>query len=342
MAPPFVGAPSGTVIFVVDGNPLPPVTLSPTGVATFMTSSLSVGTHTVVANYSGDPFFNTSSGMLTPPQVVMKANTTTMLASSANSSVFGQTVTFTATVGVVMPGAGMPTGIVMFRDGAAVIGTVALNGAGVATFATNSLSVATHPITAVYSGDGNFNGSTSSILNQVVNRADTLTTVQTAVNPPVYGQTMVITASVTAVLPGAGVPQGSVNFTDGGNPIPTCQGVMVTPAGTAMCVVNNLGAGVNKVIGASYSGNTNYNPSMGSTLQTINKASAQCDGIEPYGDVWRCGTGGIGVEYHGLCARTGAGRPRGPADVLDDLHTGIECGRIAVSDKLHERRFGKL
>ncbi len=263
--------PVGTVQFVIDGSNFgAPVTLNGSGVAQVSTAALSVGPHLVVANYSGNSSFSPSSGNLT--QTVNKADTTTGLASSANSSVFGQTVTFTATVGVVMPGAGMPTGIVMFRDGAVVIGTVALNGAGVATFATNSLSVATHPITAVYGGDGNFNGSMSSILNQVVNRADTLTTVQTAVNPPVYGQTMVITATVTAVLPGAGVPQGLVNFTDGGIGIPTCQGVMLSAFGAASCTVNNLGAGVNKVIGASYSGNTNYNPSMGTTLQTINPA----------------------------------------------------------------------
>jgi hypothetical protein len=39
---------------------------------------------------------------------------------------------------------------------------------GIASFTTSSLTAGTHSITAVYGGDGNFNGSSSSPLNQVV------------------------------------------------------------------------------------------------------------------------------------------------------------------------------
>jgi hypothetical protein len=35
-----------------------------------------------------------------------------------------------------------------------------------------------------------------------------------------------------------------------------------------------------------------------------------------------------------LCAYAETGRPRGPANLLDDLHAGGECGWIAVSDNL--------
>ena len=53
---------------------------------------------------------------------VNKAATTIALTSSALPSVFGQPVTFTATVSVLAPGAGSPTGTIMFKDGATVIG----------------------------------------------------------------------------------------------------------------------------------------------------------------------------------------------------------------------------
>jgi len=71
-----------------------------------------VGTHAISAIYSGDANFNTStSPNLT--QIVNMGNTTTALTSSANPSVVGQNVTYTATVS---PSTG-PTGAVTFKDG---------------------------------------------------------------------------------------------------------------------------------------------------------------------------------------------------------------------------------
>src|SRR5205823_3911149 len=58
----------------------------------------------------------------TPPAL---AATTTVVASSAPTSVFGQTVTFTATI--TSSGAGTPTGTVTFRDGASTLGTGTLS-----------------------------------------------------------------------------------------------------------------------------------------------------------------------------------------------------------------------
>jgi hypothetical protein len=72
-------------------------------------------------------------------------------------------VTFTATVTAVAPGAGTRTGTVTFKDGATVMGTGTLNASGQATYTTSSLTVGSHVITAVYGGDGNFNGSTGTL-----------------------------------------------------------------------------------------------------------------------------------------------------------------------------------
>src|SRR5205814_1978449 len=68
--------------------------------------------------------------------------TATAVQSSVNPSVFGQSVTFTATSIVTLPGTGTPTGTVTFKDGATTLGTGALNGSGVATFSTSALSLA--------------------------------------------------------------------------------------------------------------------------------------------------------------------------------------------------------
>lgn len=97
-----------------------------------------------------------------------KADTTTQLASSANPSVSGHPVTFTATVTAVPPGSGAPTGTVSFSDGTNMIGRGTLNGTGQATFTTSGLFVGSHDIVARYAGDGKFNGSQSDFLNQNV------------------------------------------------------------------------------------------------------------------------------------------------------------------------------
>src|SRR6266571_4749872 len=94
--------------------------------------------------------------------------TTTALASSSNPSVYGQGVTFTATV---TSAAGTPSGSVTFFDGATPLGPVTLNPTGIATFTTSSLVAGSHSITAVYAPSGNFLGSTSSPLTQTVTPA---------------------------------------------------------------------------------------------------------------------------------------------------------------------------
>ncbi|HST78919.1 MAG TPA: Ig-like domain-containing protein, partial [Verrucomicrobiae bacterium] len=92
--------------------------------------------------------------------------TTTSVTSSANPSLTGQSVTFTATVSSTSPGA--PSGTVSFLDGANSIGSGTLS-AGKATLTTSALSAGSHSITAKYSGDSTFGTSTSAALAQTVN-----------------------------------------------------------------------------------------------------------------------------------------------------------------------------
>ncbi|MDI9848098.1 Ig-like domain-containing protein, partial [Rhodoblastus sp. 17X3] len=97
--------------------------------------------------------------------------------SSADPSVIGQSVTFTAHVAAVAPAVGTPTGTVTFLDGGTTIGTGSLAG-GVATFTTSTLSGGNHTITASYGGDSNFSSATGSLASnpQVVNKGATTTT----------------------------------------------------------------------------------------------------------------------------------------------------------------------
>ena len=112
-------------------------------------------------------------------QVVHQASTSTNLTSSTNPSSFDQSVTFTATVTSAL---GTPTGMVTFWDGTTALGSGTLNSNGVATFSTSNLSVASYSIVAVYAANGNFLGSMSPILTEVVNMS-TSTRLTSSVRP---------------------------------------------------------------------------------------------------------------------------------------------------------------
>lgn len=97
-----------------------------------------------------------------------RAATTTVLASSANPSVLGQAVTFTADVTAA---GGTPTGTVTFTGDGNELGTVALTN-GKATLVTSELPVGDHTITASYNGGTNFLVSAAT-LTQTVNEDPT-------------------------------------------------------------------------------------------------------------------------------------------------------------------------
>ena len=128
-----------------------------------------------------------------------------------------------------------------------------------------------HTVSATYSGDGNFDGSSGSLSGgQTVNKDDTTTGVTSSVNPSAFGQSVTFTATVT---PGSGSGQtGTVQFViDGsnfGNPV-TLSG------GTAQTSTSSLSvSGSPHTVSATYSGDGSFTGSTGSLSggQTVNKA----------------------------------------------------------------------
>ena len=197
--------------------------------------------------------------------------TTTSLSSSANPSVYGQAVTFTATVGG--SGTGTPTGSVAFKDGATTLGTAALgaggNPANVATFSTSALSVGPHAVTASYGGNATFQSSTSSALSQTVNQAATTTHLNSSANPSVINQPVTYAAKVSVKAPAAGSPTGTVAFSDNGSAISGCGSVSLDGSGTATCTVTYATTGSHPIT-ATYSGDTNFLTSNDSLTQQVN------------------------------------------------------------------------
>ena len=119
---------------------------------------------------TGDTLMASASGLKSVTSSafnVSKGSTVTTLAATTNFLTYGQSITFTATLGVTTPASGTATGTVTFKDGTFTLGTATLNASEISTFSTNRISAAnaSHSITAVYAGDANFSTSTSSNLS---------------------------------------------------------------------------------------------------------------------------------------------------------------------------------
>jgi Bacterial Ig-like domain (group 3) len=251
------GTPTGAVHLAIDGQAVA-MTLNGQGQATYLATGLSAGTHTVVASYGGSGIFAGSSGTLT--QVVSQATSATVVTSSRNPSVAGQSVTLTARV--TPAGA---TGTVQFLiGGVAVNGPVPLDATGRATFVTSTFTVGSRQVSATYSGNVNYRGSTSATITQVVNRAASRTTVTSSQSPATRGSTVVLTAAVTAVAPGTGTDAGTVQFRVDGVNVGAAR--TLDANGRATYATSTLSVGRHTVV-AVYGGNVRFTASTSRTFR---------------------------------------------------------------------------
>src|SRR5438309_2235059 len=252
------GTPTGTVTFNDGAIVLGPG--SPTGgTATFTTSGVGAGVHSITAVYGGDESFASSTSPVLM-QTVNKAASSTAVVSSNSASNRGAAVTFTATV--TSSATGTPTGTVTFQDAATTLGTGTLSG-GTAAFTTSGLGTGAHSITAIYGGDASFTGSTSPILTQTIGKAASSTAVASSNNPSIIGTAVTLTASVTS--PVTGTLTGTVTFQDGTSAL----GTGTLSGGAATFITSGLTAGTHSIT-AVYSGDANFASSTSPGLtQTV-------------------------------------------------------------------------
>jgi hypothetical protein len=255
--------PSGTVSFF-DGTTLLGKASLVKGRAVLATTKLAVGTNPITVNYSGDSTFAPAHSAILS-QTVRKAATAITIASSANPSVFGQTVTMTATVTVVKPGGGTPTGTVRFMAGSKILGTAPLH-AGKAALSVATLALGTHPITAAYSGDGSFTAITSKTLTQTVKVAGTKTVLSASSTSVKAGKPLTLTATVKVAVPGTGTAAGTVTFEDAGKVL----GSITLDDGSAVFKTSSLSKGTHRLT-AVYAGNANNAKSTSAAITvTVN------------------------------------------------------------------------
>ena len=231
------------------------------GIASLTISTLKSGIHTISAAYLGDANFTSSTSPVLR-QVVdtsSQSPTATSLASSLNPSIYGQKVTWTATV--TTSGKTTPTGKVNFNWSSYSIGTATLNSSGVATFTRSNLNADAYPLFAVYVGDTNNGPSVSAIANQVVRETTSAATLSSSVNPSTQGQAVTFTATITSPTVTA---TGPVTFTVGKTVLGTAQ----LSDHKATFTTSTLPVGSTTVT-ATYNGDSNIAESSASVTQTV-------------------------------------------------------------------------
>jgi Big-like domain-containing protein/VCBS repeat protein len=257
------GTTTGTVTFLDGATTLGTSTVS-SNIAQLSLSSLSVGSHSITAKYSGDTNF-TASTSAAVTQTVNQASTSTTVGSNLNPAAFGQSITFTTAVQTSTSGA--PTGTVTLLDGTTSLGTSSLSSSGTAQLTVGGLSAGSHSITAAYSGDANFTASTSAALVEMVNAGSTTTTIGSSANPSAFDQTVTLTATVQP--PAGTTATGGVTFLDGS----TSLGTAILSSNSAQLVVSALTVGAHSIT-AVYAGSTNLSGSTSAVLsQVVNGAS---------------------------------------------------------------------
>lgn len=272
LAPTSTGStPTGTVSYydgsIAQANLLSTASLV-NGQASFSTSSLTTGTHFIIASYNGDSTYAAGSTML--PEVVLNG-TTTVITSSNSTSQFGSTVTFTATVSAAD---GTPTTKVLFKDGNTVLANVDLVN-GQATYTTSTLSAGQHVISAVYRGEGGPNTThipaVATVSQTVLGNISTSTAVIGSPSSSVFGQLVTFTATLIATPPGVGIPVGTVTFTDGATVL--ASGIALDSTGRASFNTSAL-AVASHTITATFTGASGWLNSTNSTTEVVSKASS--------------------------------------------------------------------
>ncbi len=239
------------------------------GIASMTISPLSVGVHEFQAKFNSTDGNHSSNVSSTFMVNVSKVTSSVSLTRSITSSAYGETVSFVAEVPSV---SGLvPSGTVTFYDGNVELGTVSLGTSGVtsAVYEASDLTIGSHTITARYSGDSNFESSTSSALTQTVNLIEANPSLTSSSAQLTYGSGVTFTVSVPAInlIP----VTGTVTFKDGTTLL--CE-VPIGIDGTAQCSASLLVAG-SHTITASYSGDSHYKDFTKSLLQDVNKIGSQ-------------------------------------------------------------------
>ncbi len=232
------------------------------------TPSVTGSAQTATLNIADDAGSSPQTVSLTGTGI--KANTSSMITSNTpNPSTVGQTVTINFTVTASPPGMGTPTGTVTVSDGTGDSCTGSLSG-GAGSCSVPILTPSSpgpKALTASYSGDSNFNTSTSPAVSQTVIKANTTTSITNPTIPAlVVGQSMIVGIKVTPPTGDILTPTGTVTVSDGAGD--SCVATLSGSPATGSCTLTPT-TPATKTLTATYSGDSNFNSSSVSLTNAL-------------------------------------------------------------------------
>ena len=264
-----VGAPlpTGSVTFYSGNSSLGSVALA-NGAASVSTSTLAPGTYSITAHYPGDSNYGAlTSGVLT--EVINKYTPTFSLVPSANPATVESYLQFIATISGSIAGSPAPTGTVAFYSDGSSLGSAQLFNS-VASLVAPKLTAGNHSISAVYSGDANFNGLTSVAFIETIDRLTPVVSLVSSANPGKAGSPLGLTATVGGAGAGSPAPTGTVTFYSGNSSLGSAE----LSNGTANLTTSKLTPGKDSIT-AAYLGDANYAALSSSALtEVVDKIAA--------------------------------------------------------------------
>src|SRR5438874_1995914 len=117
-----------------------------------------------------------------------------------NSPTYGDNFSFNASVSFVALSTATPLGSVIFTADGNGLSTVPLSSA-IASYSTTTLAAGTHAMTAVYGGDANYNGATSSAVAITVAKAPTTLDAHAEHDPSGAGDEVILDVVVSTPNP---------------------------------------------------------------------------------------------------------------------------------------------
>jgi hypothetical protein len=235
-------------------------TLFPTG-SQAVTEAQSIA----AADLNGDGALDLvlANGLSSTATVLLNSQGTQItLSSSAGNPSYGTPLTFTANITASVSGDGTPTGTITFDNGSTALGSAVTIAGGTTTLTTSTLPVGTSTISAIYSGDSNFQKHTVTLV-QNVNQAGSNSSLASSLNPSAQSQAVMFTATVASNT--TGVPTGTVTFLDGTTAL---SGAMTLANGVASFSSSSLSVGTHSIT-TSYSGDTNFTANVSPALSQV-------------------------------------------------------------------------
>lgn len=298
------------------------------------------GTHSIVASYSGDNSFLSSTGTgssSSPDAVTVTPAPTSISASGDTVPVFvGNNAGVTAVVGtqVFVPTSDpsyLPTENVIFSEGSKTLsGQIFYNLTDsptaqlLAFFSTSTLPIGNNTITAQFPGDSNFAAtgpSNSVVIDVVIPTSAALSTSNASVQ---VGTPVTLTAQFTPSQSFSQPMTGTVVFLGASENIAT---VNIENNGQAQLTSASLPTGVSYQISATYSGDTNYGSSTAFVTQTVNAIGTSTSIATSSGSVQK----GSSVTFTGTLTPAQAFSPA-PTGSISFTSDGSYLGQVSLSN----------